>query len=215
MERLKTSGEADALLHRHVDWFIDLGLRAGAALNQTLRLEEVCRLRAEHPNLRAALTRLDETDRATDLLRLSAAMGVFWYVAWHYREGLAWLERALARAPLAPAAVRADAANGAGRLAIALGDFAGAAAHLEDASRLAREASATGLEVWATLMLGGMAADRGDYAAAEERLVAAGRVLATDPAHPGGLTEAVFIAYHRGIVAFGRGAWGHAPRLSG
>ena len=137
-------------------------------------------------------------------------MGCFWYVACHYREGLAWLERALARAPGAPAAVRADAANGAGRLAYTLGDFAGAAAHLEGARRLAREAGATEVEVWATLLLGILAEDRGEYATAEEHLVAAGRLLAAGPADPGAPTDAVFIAYHRGVVAFGRGDWDSA-----
>jgi len=212
LEQLQASGEADAALDRHAGWFLDLGLRDGAVLHLTSRPEVIDRLRAEHPNLRAALARLEETGQATDLLHLAAAMGWFWYVAWHYREGLVWLERVLARAPSAPTAVRADAANGAGLLAYTLGDFAGAAAHLEGAQRLAREAGATVLEVRATLLLGILAEDQGDYATAEERLVAAGRLLAADPADPGApnAVYAVYIAYHHGVVAFGRGDWGAA-----
>ncbi len=137
-------------------------------------------------------------------------MGWFWYVDWHYREGRFWLERALAAAPEASAEVRADAANSVGLLAYTLGDFTGAAAHLHGAQRLAQESGAIGLEVRATLLLGIVAEDQGDYATAEERLVAAGRLLADGPADPIALTQAVFVAYHRGVVAFGRGDWGTA-----
>ena len=56
----------------------------------------VDRLEAEHPNLRAALAWLDGAGRAADLLALAAALGWFWYLGGHYREGLGWLERAFA-----------------------------------------------------------------------------------------------------------------------
>ena len=213
VERLAARGEADEVANRHANWFMNLGQRDGTLLFEAFRPELVDRLRADHSNLRAALVWLDEKGTTIDVLRLAAAMGWFWYVDWHYREGLTWLERGLACAPAAPTAMRADAANSAGLLAYTLGDFTCASTHLERAQRLAREAGATAVESRATLLLGILAEDLGDYATAEEWLITATHLLAAGPAGPHTPIQAVNIAYHRGVVAFGRGNWVAAEAL--
>jgi excisionase family DNA binding protein len=211
LEQLHAHGETDAVSDRHAGWFLDLALRDAAGLHLTNRPETIGGLRVEHANLRAALTRFEETGQTTDMLRLSGAMGWFWYVDWHYREGLSWLERVLKIAPKASATDRADASNDAGLLAYTLGDFVGAAAHLEGAYRLAREAGAREMEVRATLLRGILAEDQGDYVTAEERLVAADGLLADSPADAD--AHGAYIAYHRGVVAFGRGDLSAAETL--
>jgi predicted ATPase len=79
------------------------------------------RLETEHANLRAAITWSARAgDRALEL-RLVIALTRFWLVRGHLREGRAWLEAARARDGLPPA-LRAQALEGAERLALSQGD---------------------------------------------------------------------------------------------
>jgi non-specific serine/threonine protein kinase len=208
LEELQANGEVDAVLGRHAGWFLELGQREGAELHLRNGPDSIERMRAEHANLRAALAWFERTGQATEMLNLASAMGWFWYVDWRYREGLIWLERALELAPVAVPEDRADAANDAGLLAYTLGDFVRATMLLDDAQRLAQEAGDKPLEARATFLRGVLAEDLGDYATAEERLIEAGRLLADDPDDFQVLLP--YIAYHRGVVAFGRGDLGSA-----
>ena len=54
-------------------------------------------LEADHDDFRAALRWA--RSRPRDLLRLASALGWFWHLRSHYREGGAWLEQALAANP--------------------------------------------------------------------------------------------------------------------
>ena len=205
LEGLVAVDEEEAIRGAHAAWYLDVGQRSAAALKPVARLEVVQDLEAEHPNLRAALTWLHHAGRDVELLRLAATMQWFWYLAGHYREGLGWLQRALAHAPDAPAADRAAAANSAGHLAFHLGDFRSATAHLADATRWAREAGAVSEESRATLLLGMVAEDQGDYVAAETLLRRTGELMAADTDDPLRPLNLITVTYHLGVVAFGQG----------
>ena len=57
------------------------------------------RIEADLANLRAALTWFAERGDAQSLLRLTAALAVFWHLRTHSDEGRHWLERALGETP--------------------------------------------------------------------------------------------------------------------
>ena len=73
-------------------------------------------LEADHANLRAALAWLDEVGEAERCLRLAGSLGWFWFAHTHFREGQAWLERALTKGAAAPAPQRAKALLGLARI---------------------------------------------------------------------------------------------------
>jgi hypothetical protein len=168
----------------------------------------LARLEAEHPNLRAALAWLAGVGprRADDLLRLAAALGWFWWVAGHEREGLAWLERALATGPATPTPARSEALFNAGLLAYTFGEPR-AALYGEQGLALARELGDAYLEARALSCAGILSGIHGDYAAAEAALTASWRLLDA-AAHPWALSV---VDLHLGIVALGRGERGRGP----
>jgi predicted ATPase/DNA-binding CsgD family transcriptional regulator len=96
LERLAASGAEDVVRRRHAAWCLELAERYELAdlLPDGDRAPGI--LEAEHANLRAALTWLDETGEAALLLRLTVALGRFWIGQSLYDEGRGWLERALA-----------------------------------------------------------------------------------------------------------------------
>ncbi len=96
LEQLVAAGEEATTRDRHAAWCLAVADEAPTALSPIVRPDTIDRLEAEHPNLRAALGWLDETGRLDQLLPLADQLGRFWDLAGHYREGLSWLERALA-----------------------------------------------------------------------------------------------------------------------
>jgi uncharacterized protein HemY len=66
-------------------------------LIRTEQLEWLDRLEADHDNLRLALEWALGKESAEFVLRLCAALGMFWYIHCHWKEGARWLEKALAR----------------------------------------------------------------------------------------------------------------------
>ena len=77
------------------------------------------RLERKHDNLRAALQGcLHEETR----LKLASALWRFWYIRGYYSEGRSWLEGALTRGRSITPAVRANALNAVGILAMTQGD---------------------------------------------------------------------------------------------
>ena len=176
LEQLAAAGEEATTRDRHAAWCLAFAGEAPAALSPIYRPDTLDRLEAEHPNLRAALAWLDETGRLDQLLPLADQLGWFWYLAGHYREGLTWLERALAISDdNVPARARCEALSRVGHLAQTLNEPR-AASYLEQALALARTIGYVAYEAEASVLLGIMAEDRGDYAAAEEHL-ATGRRL--------------------------------------
>jgi DNA-binding CsgD family transcriptional regulator/tetratricopeptide (TPR) repeat protein len=209
LEQLATAGEEATTRDRHAAWYLAFAGEAPSAMNPFAPPETLDRLEAEHPNLRSALAWLDHTGRLGQLLPLADQLGWFWDQAGHYREGLAWLERALAvSAENTPACVRCEALCKVGHLAQTL-DEPRAARYLEQALALARSIGDGDSEAEASVLLGILAEDRGDYATAEEHL-ASGRRLNEQV---GNSWRRLVADYHLGVVAYGRGDLPRATAL--
>jgi predicted ATPase/DNA-binding CsgD family transcriptional regulator len=134
LEQLGDSGEDAATRRRHAEYCLSLVEHHDSA--QGMPNELLDRLRAEHDNLRAALAWAiaQEPEMA---LRLAVGIWRFWSHQGYWSEGRSWLRQALDAAPDAPAAMRADAYGGAGRIAAEQGDFAQANHALEESLTLA------------------------------------------------------------------------------
>jgi predicted ATPase/DNA-binding CsgD family transcriptional regulator len=208
LEQLATAGEEAATRDRHAAWCLEFATRANEALVPLVQPEVVDHLEAEHPNLRAALAWLDSTGRAAELLRLADVLSLFWYLAGHYREGLGWLERALAVNSESQTAEFVRAQLYAGQLAQSLG-APGAIVYLEQALALARTVGLVAIEAEVAQLLGIMAEDQGDYARAAGFFTSA-RELSTQA---GDTWNRIIADYHLGIVAYGRGDMARATAL--
>lgn len=79
----------------HAAWCIALGERADAELSGFQQSYWFSRLRAEHANMRAALTWLCERGDAERGLRLARALSRFWGARGHYAEARAWFNALL------------------------------------------------------------------------------------------------------------------------
>jgi predicted ATPase/class 3 adenylate cyclase len=135
VELLDTSSEADAIRRRHAEYYVALAERAEPALTGPDQLRWFRRLEAEQDNVRVALELLLEQEDIGPALGLASALWYFWYVRGHLREGRRWLDRILARDG-ATTAARGRALNGAGYLALALGESQRAMALHEEALAL-------------------------------------------------------------------------------
>jgi predicted ATPase/DNA-binding XRE family transcriptional regulator len=178
-EALRASGESEATVAAHASHYLALAEAAERELVGPGQAEWVARLEAEHDNLRAAM-------RSSARVGLAMAVRIwrFWDIRGHRREGLGWLERLLAAAPDAPAAVRAGALNAAGNLALPLGDLQGARARYEASLALYEELADRRGAARALSNLGLMAFYDGDLARAatmHEASLAARRGLGDEP----------------------------------
>jgi predicted ATPase/class 3 adenylate cyclase len=139
LEWLEASGEAAELRRRHADYCVMLAERAAPELRGHGQAACLARLEADHDNLRAALRWAIEQGEVESGLRLAGALAWFWYVHGHWTAGLGWLEAALAASDGASASTRATALDGAGFLALVLGDRLRATTLLEHGLALFRD----------------------------------------------------------------------------
>jgi non-specific serine/threonine protein kinase len=185
-ERLTESGEAEATAWRHALHYLALVERAAPALAEAWSPAWLERLGTEHGNLRAALAWLEAGGEPEAFLRFVGALYYYWLIRCHYREGLAWLERALAQDGGPPSEARARVLSGAGMLALFLGDYprAGAFKAVSLAFWRGRDHPvATARELYG---YGLVAYREGDLALAEQRTSEAVALLrACDPPPPG------------------------------
>ncbi len=140
-EKLKESGDAEALKRAHAEYFVALAEEAEThLLGAAEQVDWLERLDAERDNLRAALSWSLGGADPTLGLRLAGTLWAYWYERGFAGEGLAWLEEGLARAEASPALARAKALCGAGRLTTpARGDYAAARGLLGESLQLYRE----------------------------------------------------------------------------
>jgi predicted ATPase/class 3 adenylate cyclase/Tfp pilus assembly protein PilF len=144
LERLVTREDAESSRHLHAWHYLALAEAAEPALTGPQQALWLARLEQEHDNMRAALQWLLDRGEAETAIRLSGALGRFWYVHGHPSEGRRWLEGALAQSHLhagvqLPAAVRSKALNGAGALAWMQGDYVQATTFFTESLALRRE----------------------------------------------------------------------------
>jgi non-specific serine/threonine protein kinase len=101
LERLRaTDGEEAVLRRRHRDWYRRLAERFAAEWFGADQRLWSARMRAEHPNLRAAMTfSLATSGEQRAALSIAAHTFFFWYGGGLIHEGLYWLDRTLAANP--------------------------------------------------------------------------------------------------------------------
>ena len=121
-EGLTSSGEDDALLHAHANYYVSFALRAGAAMQSTEDHQWAAQVDRELANVRTALHHLAATGRMTKGLEAAAALGPYWLERGPMREGREWLERFLPSAS-GPPRVRANGEGWSVRLALEQGDL--------------------------------------------------------------------------------------------
>ncbi|WP_233711929.1 ATP-binding protein [Kribbella turkmenica] len=173
--RLAAAGMAEEAARRHAHFYIALAEEAEGQLRGVNQLQWLDRLDAELDNLRAAMAWSLRTRSVDEALRLAGGLWLFCYLRGHYAEGGQWLERALVLADTAPAleveglaAACAKANLGAGMLAFLQCEYDAATARLETALAQYKQLEDTAGTALVLQRLGGVARERGDYAAAED-----------------------------------------------
>jgi predicted ATPase/transcriptional regulator with XRE-family HTH domain len=177
-EKLKESGEADALRRWHADYFLVLAEAAEPELRGPDQAVWFDRLADEQDNMRAVLEwcRREESgaEGAKIGVRLVGALAWYWYTRGPYNEGRQWAAEALSRAegvetwePAERATLRVKALRTAGMLAWVQGDSASARSIYEETLLLAREGGDRDLEARTLNNMGVMVRDaEGNYASA-------------------------------------------------
>lgn len=179
-DRLRESGERDALLRRHCGRFLEWAEAADERLAGPEQAAALDDLEAEHDNLRSALDgcccRGGDTETG---LRLAANLSEFWATRGHLSEGQQWLALALAqcqdagsepgeRSPTTKRewTARARALHGAGRLAWHRGEYSVARQHFEEGLQLCRTQEDRQRITYLLMWLGNVAYHQADYEAA-------------------------------------------------
>jgi len=139
-EKLHESREGNDIRGRHRDHYTAVAAELDWP-SDTSHARRLAQAEVEIDNLRSAFAWSLENSDTTPALRLAASLHPLWFSHWRHREGLAWLEAALARTTATdadhdPDRVRA-LADKAGLLAYY--GFADGAAVAEEALGLARE----------------------------------------------------------------------------
>lgn len=170
LEKLADLGEVDAAHGAHARYFADLADRIEPTLYAGDSAPGLYQLNEEHANMRGALGwTLSERHDLLLGLRLAGALGRFWHLAVHWREGREWLQKALAQ-PLAHAELTARASVQLGALQHALEANESAADLLARGLALWRQLENIPQTAWALFQLGSLAGSQGDYTQAEAAL---------------------------------------------
>jgi predicted ATPase/DNA-binding SARP family transcriptional activator len=122
-ERLDASGAGDAVRRRHAEHFQALLDAAWAPLRLGDAASWTDRLAAELDNVRAALAWARDAGDREAFLRLAVGMAFFWWIHGDLAEGRSWMAAALQGAAGLDPTLRAQALNGAARLAWAATDL--------------------------------------------------------------------------------------------
>jgi tetratricopeptide (TPR) repeat protein len=168
LERFAASGEEEAIRQRHAAFFLALAEQAEPWI-RFLRPDRdpwMERLTVEHDNLRGALAWFSGREEVELGLRLGCALRSFWVLCYHWSEGRAWLEAALAQSEQVSGAIRGRVLVAAGHLAFASSDNLTACAYAEEALALLRGSADDTAIAMALLVLGSVKSNMGEYALA-------------------------------------------------
>jgi len=143
LERLEADSGAHETGRRHATWAVHLAehiAQVGPRHRTSVfgNRADVGILDAEAANLRAALTWLTGSGDAESALRLAAALGGYWNLRGHLSDGQEWLERTLAHDDGSRPIVRARALQWLSMSVGTRGDFARAAALIDEALAISR-----------------------------------------------------------------------------
>ena len=114
LEQLAAAGELAATRSAHAAYYLFWAQNAVTFLKGAEQTKWLDHLEQEYENLRTALEWMLEQTNSDEksgeqALRLCVALGTFWETRGYFREGAAFLERALAVSNSAPASLRAEA----------------------------------------------------------------------------------------------------------
>ncbi|MBC8136786.1 MAG: tetratricopeptide repeat protein [Fibrella sp.] len=162
---LLDTNENEKLGRYHTDYFV---ARAEAVIESLLGPEQSLwfdRLEADHDNFRSVLGRRRSDLRGDENgLRLASALARFWWTRGHAREGAQWMNLVIPadESDVSPQAL-SKAFSGAGGIAYALSDLAGAGAFFQNNLRLERKTGNAGGIGSALHNLGNVAYREGSY----------------------------------------------------
>ena len=140
-----TAEEQSDLSHIHTATFVRFADSVRDKLNGSDSVLWMRALEAEQENLRTALERLFSAKDFLTALRVCGTLWRYWYRHGYLEEALRVLERALATTKVsAPSLLRADALEGTGRIATALGRHSVAIACFEEQLAILRPLGRTG-----------------------------------------------------------------------
>jgi non-specific serine/threonine protein kinase len=168
---LEVAGEAIAARDAHLQFFAALLDRTPGALAGPNQVEWSARIDIEIDNIRAALQwGLQGPGGHDQAARLAASLESYWIRRGLRSEGRSWLEESL---NASTGLDRVNALIAAGRLGLEMGDFEPASLWLTEAVESAGSIGATARRAHALGWLAVLQWYQGDYAAAEENLMAA------------------------------------------
>jgi DNA-binding CsgD family transcriptional regulator/tetratricopeptide (TPR) repeat protein len=172
LETLAVSGELEATRRAYAAYYLGLAEEAEPNLIGAEQGRWLDRLEQEHENLRTALGWLieqaqTEVDQAELALRMVTALEGFWLGRSHWSEERMFLERVLAASEGVETLARAKALNTAGFFALIEGDYDREETLLRKSLALYRERENTRGIVDSLGLLGGVAREKGNFAAAQ------------------------------------------------
>jgi non-specific serine/threonine protein kinase len=138
-ERLEESGEADATRNKHAAFFLALAEEAEENAGREEHAQWLGRLGQEHDNFRAALSWAADKGNVQLGLRLSAALGGFWFIRGHFSEGHRWLKETLENSSTTATPARAKALVYSAWMAWERGDYEQSKKYSEECLTLSRE----------------------------------------------------------------------------
>jgi non-specific serine/threonine protein kinase len=170
LEQLVASEELEEVRARHAIYFADLGERVASRLHSRDQGLWASRLDQDQANLRAASQWCAaDPARAVHGLRMAAGLWEYWLIRGLIKEGAAWLEDALQRAP-GPSGMRAAALAGLAVFTSLRGEFQRGGELLAEGIPLYEQADDLPGQVRALAILGYWRANDGDPAGASEAL---------------------------------------------
>lgn len=138
-DRLVEAGESDRVQSGHASYYLHFAEEASRHLFGADQAMWLGRLDREYPNLKAALTWFETSQRTEQGLRLAVALSYFWYIRLYMTDGRSWLEGFLVAHKMrgeSPTAVQAKAVLWLSELARLQGDHLAAWTHAEESRRL-------------------------------------------------------------------------------
>ncbi|MDQ6695129.1 MAG: helix-turn-helix domain-containing protein [Chloroflexota bacterium] len=176
LERLRESGEEEALRLLHAEYFLGMATRldltaVGESENVLYR-----QLDRNHDNLRGALTWSIENRRMDLAAQFGASLPRYWELRGHYSEGRDWVVRILSALSLSAKldaearAKRVTLLMWVGRLSLYLSDYSTARSSLEDCLVAASEEDLDEWSSHARFHVGLVTWMQGDYTAARRLL---------------------------------------------
>jgi predicted ATPase/transcriptional regulator with XRE-family HTH domain len=170
LERLRHLGEEAEIRSSHLDYFLDFAERVNRAIHGPNQLEWINRAESELDNVRASINWTLQSKNAEAGLRLANRLSFWCIVRGYLRDGIGWLEHALAQSQGVSKSSRAAAlSNLSGMISMGNeGYHREATSLLTESLRLHQELEDDAGIARALNLLGLVVLDEGDYEEAEQ-----------------------------------------------